>query len=168
VWLCRIHHRLVHRVGNEAAWWRDAGIDPIKAAAKLWTHGRLSDGRACHPSSRRKPSPPTPCRRLVWTKSKHRTPPACRPPDAVTLPVCRRYGGQHRACFARTCASRTSIDLRYIAADLGLRNVRIIGRNWSGYRSRFRAARLLTPPIDRILQCRPSLCSDIYLLGQKP
>src|SRR5262245_22563835 len=30
--LCRIHHRLVHRVGNEAAWWKDAGIDPAKAA----------------------------------------------------------------------------------------------------------------------------------------
>ena len=32
--LCRIHHRLVHRVGNEAAWWQDAGIDPIKAASQ--------------------------------------------------------------------------------------------------------------------------------------
>jgi hypothetical protein len=34
--LCRIHHRLVHRVGNESAWWKDAGIDPIKTARKLW------------------------------------------------------------------------------------------------------------------------------------
>ena len=34
--LCRIHHRLVHRVGNEGAWWQEVGIDPIKAAAKLW------------------------------------------------------------------------------------------------------------------------------------
>ena len=32
-------------------------------------------------------------------------------------------------------------DLRYIAADLGLKNAQVIGRNWSGYRSRFRAAR---------------------------
>ena len=38
--LCRIHHRLVHRVGNEAAWWRDAGIDPIKVAALLWRRTR--------------------------------------------------------------------------------------------------------------------------------
>jgi ERF superfamily len=43
--LCRIHHRLVHRVGNEAAWWRDAGIDPIKVARKLWEHARLNQGR---------------------------------------------------------------------------------------------------------------------------
>jgi hypothetical protein len=38
--LCRIHHRLVHRVGNEAAWWKDAGIDPIKAARELWKRTR--------------------------------------------------------------------------------------------------------------------------------
>jgi hypothetical protein len=43
--LCRIHHRLVHRVGNEAAWWKDAGIDPIKAARKLWKHTRRDEGR---------------------------------------------------------------------------------------------------------------------------
>jgi hypothetical protein len=41
--LCRIHHRLVHRVGNEAAWWKDAGIDPIKAARQLWRTTRLND-----------------------------------------------------------------------------------------------------------------------------
>jgi hypothetical protein len=34
--LCRIHHRLVHRVGNEAAWWKEAGIDPIEVARELW------------------------------------------------------------------------------------------------------------------------------------
>src|SRR5215467_13549789 len=39
--LCRIHHRLVHRVGNEAAWWKDAGIDPVKEARKLWNHTRM-------------------------------------------------------------------------------------------------------------------------------
>jgi hypothetical protein len=38
--LCRIHHRLVHRVGNEAAWWKDAGVDPVEAARKLWNHTR--------------------------------------------------------------------------------------------------------------------------------
>lgn len=39
--LCRIHHRLVHRVGNEPAWWEDAGIDPLQAARKLWNRTRL-------------------------------------------------------------------------------------------------------------------------------
>ena len=41
--LCRIHHRLVHRVGNEAAWWQDAGIDPIKAARELWEETRRAE-----------------------------------------------------------------------------------------------------------------------------
>jgi hypothetical protein len=56
--LCRIHHRLVHRVGNEAAWWKDAGIDPIKAARQLWRKSRLNDpqdhhepGRAARPDT---------------------------------------------------------------------------------------------------------------------
>jgi hypothetical protein len=39
--LCRGHHRAVHRSRDERAWWRQAGIDPIKVARKLWkaTHG---------------------------------------------------------------------------------------------------------------------------------
>jgi ERF superfamily len=44
--LCRIHHRLVHRVGNEAAWWKDAGIDPAESARKLWKRARLKQERA--------------------------------------------------------------------------------------------------------------------------
>jgi hypothetical protein len=43
--LCRIHHRLVHRVGNEAAWWRDIGIDPIAVARELWKNTRVNEGR---------------------------------------------------------------------------------------------------------------------------
>jgi ERF superfamily len=46
--LCRIHHRLVHRVGNEAAWWKDAGIDPVKAARQLWRQTRLNDPQDYH------------------------------------------------------------------------------------------------------------------------
>ena len=34
--LCRIHHREVHRFGDEAAWWRRTQIDPLSAAATLW------------------------------------------------------------------------------------------------------------------------------------
>jgi hypothetical protein len=34
-----------HRVGNEAAWWKDAGIDPAKAARKLWNDSRTDQGR---------------------------------------------------------------------------------------------------------------------------
>jgi ERF superfamily protein len=35
--LCRGHHREVHRVGNEAQWWENAGIDALAVAHKLWT-----------------------------------------------------------------------------------------------------------------------------------
>ena len=41
--LCRIHHQLVHRVGKEAARWKDAGIDPVKAARKFWDRTRLRE-----------------------------------------------------------------------------------------------------------------------------
>jgi hypothetical protein len=42
--LCRIHHREVHRVGDERAWWKRAGIDPVKVARKLWRKTRLNEG----------------------------------------------------------------------------------------------------------------------------
>ena len=34
--LCRGHHREVHHSGDEAAWWRNIGIDPTVAARSLW------------------------------------------------------------------------------------------------------------------------------------
>ena len=34
--LCRGHHREVHRCGEEAAWWKKAGIDPLVHARELW------------------------------------------------------------------------------------------------------------------------------------
>ena len=33
--LCRTHHREVHRVGDERAWWKQAGINPIKVTHQL-------------------------------------------------------------------------------------------------------------------------------------
>jgi ERF superfamily len=38
--LCRGHHRAVHRSRDERAWWRQAGIDPIKIARRLWKETR--------------------------------------------------------------------------------------------------------------------------------
>ena len=43
--LCRSHHRAVHRAGDEKAWWKQARIEPIKAARKLWKHTRIDEGR---------------------------------------------------------------------------------------------------------------------------
>ena len=34
--LCRVHHRAVHRCGNEGQWWSEAGVDPLKVAERLW------------------------------------------------------------------------------------------------------------------------------------
>jgi hypothetical protein len=34
--ICRLHHRELHRRGNESAWWQNQGIDPLPAAATLW------------------------------------------------------------------------------------------------------------------------------------
>jgi hypothetical protein len=43
--LCRVHHRAVHRAGNERAWWKQTSIDPLKVARKLWKHTRVKQGR---------------------------------------------------------------------------------------------------------------------------
>jgi hypothetical protein len=34
--ICRLHHRELHRRGNERAWWQGQGIDPLAIAATLW------------------------------------------------------------------------------------------------------------------------------------
>jgi ERF superfamily len=45
--VCRIHHRELHRSGDEAAWWQKLNIDPLPVALRLWQHTRLnSDGLA--------------------------------------------------------------------------------------------------------------------------
>jgi hypothetical protein len=41
--VCRVHHRELHRSGDEAAWWRRLNIDPIPVALRLWQHSR-ADG----------------------------------------------------------------------------------------------------------------------------
>ena len=36
--VCRIHHRELHRSGNEVEWWQKLNIDPVPIALKLWQH----------------------------------------------------------------------------------------------------------------------------------
>jgi len=43
--LCRVHHRAVHRAGDERAWWKQARIDPVNVARKLWKRTRANEGR---------------------------------------------------------------------------------------------------------------------------
>src|ERR1700730_12216006 len=56
--LCRPHHRAVHRARGEQAWWKAAGIDPVKVAGQLWRQTRLNDPQDRHqadPAARPKP-----------------------------------------------------------------------------------------------------------------
>jgi ERF superfamily protein len=46
--LCRSHHRAVHRASDEQAWWKAAGIDPVKVARQLWRQTRLDDPQKHH------------------------------------------------------------------------------------------------------------------------
>jgi hypothetical protein len=41
--VCRVHHRELHRSGDEAAWWRKLKIDPLPVAFRLWQQTR-ADG----------------------------------------------------------------------------------------------------------------------------
>ena len=41
--VCRVHHRELHRSGDEAAWRQRLNIDPLPVALRLWQHTR-ADG----------------------------------------------------------------------------------------------------------------------------
>jgi hypothetical protein len=45
--LCRTHHRVLHRRGDEAAWWESVKLDPVAVARKLWEQTRLN-GASVH------------------------------------------------------------------------------------------------------------------------
>jgi len=38
--VCRLHHRELHRRGDERAWWEAQGTDPLAIAANLWDKNR--------------------------------------------------------------------------------------------------------------------------------
>jgi hypothetical protein len=56
--LCRVHHRAVHHAGDEQAWWKAAGTDPVKVARRLWKQTRLNEGPAPDPDWARSTAPP--------------------------------------------------------------------------------------------------------------
>jgi SAM-dependent methyltransferase len=62
----------------------------------------------------------------------------------------------------------TRRDFVYIANDLKLQDVRITGRNFLGHASTRPARRQITAAVDRVIRARPSLCSDLYMVGNKP
>ncbi len=38
--VCRIHHRELHRSGDELGWWQRLNIDPVPVALRLWEHSQ--------------------------------------------------------------------------------------------------------------------------------
>jgi hypothetical protein len=56
--LCRIHHREVHRGGDEAAWWDKFGVDPYLVAAALWAQTRPVRSVAELPNHNQPTAPP--------------------------------------------------------------------------------------------------------------
>jgi hypothetical protein len=45
--VCRVHHRELHRSGDEAAWWRSLNIDPLPVALTLWQQTRGNGESSC-------------------------------------------------------------------------------------------------------------------------
>ena len=43
--VCALHHRAIHDTGSEEGWWKEAGIEPLKEAERLWreSHGQDAD-----------------------------------------------------------------------------------------------------------------------------
>jgi hypothetical protein len=39
--VCRLHHRELHRYGDEASWWSGVSIDPLPIALELWKRTQL-------------------------------------------------------------------------------------------------------------------------------
>jgi hypothetical protein len=44
--VCRLHHRELHQRGDERAWWRTQGFDPLPFAAALWERTHTVDSAA--------------------------------------------------------------------------------------------------------------------------
>jgi len=42
--LCRLHHRALHRCGDEAAWWAEQQLEPLAVAQQLWSQTRIKAG----------------------------------------------------------------------------------------------------------------------------
>ena len=57
-------------------------------------------------------------------------------------------------------------DLRYIARDMGLTEIMVLGRNWLGY-ARPRMRKIMRM-IDVMIRPWPTLCANIYVVGRKP
>jgi len=48
VHLCRVHHRELHRQGDERKWWDKFNVDPMPIALRFWQHTRGIDVSSAH------------------------------------------------------------------------------------------------------------------------
>jgi len=55
--VCRMHHRELHRSGDEVAWWRRLNIDPGPVALRLWQQTRSDDQARASVNPPREPTP---------------------------------------------------------------------------------------------------------------
>jgi len=55
--LCRLHHRELHKVGNELSWWKELNIDPLPIALRFW---QLTRGVFTPATEGAKPEPQMP------------------------------------------------------------------------------------------------------------
>jgi len=55
--VCRVHHRELHRSGDEAAWWRRLNIDPVPVALRLWQQTRSDDQASASGGAAIQPKP---------------------------------------------------------------------------------------------------------------
>ena len=47
--VCRLHHRELHRYGDEASWWAGVNIDPLPIALELWRRSGSVDSSKTQP-----------------------------------------------------------------------------------------------------------------------
>jgi hypothetical protein len=55
--VCRVHHRELHRSGDEVAWWRRLNIDPVPVALRLWQQTRSHDQASASVGAPTEPKP---------------------------------------------------------------------------------------------------------------
>ena len=55
--LCRLHHRALHRRGDEAVWWVEQQVEPLPIAQKLWGQTRNNGSRLGSPFEAIGPNP---------------------------------------------------------------------------------------------------------------
>jgi hypothetical protein len=88
--VCRVHHRELHRSGDEAAWRQRLNIDPLPVALRVWQHTR-ADG--------------------CWRRYGMADPTRCWPYPGGSAESGGRYQPKRSTTFAcNNCSARINLD----------------------------------------------------------